>query len=139
MKKRIILFVCKYNRFRSKVAEAYFNSKNKDKKIIAKSLGIIGMNRALEKSERERNSYLKKKFGLKISQISRGVRVTDLVESDKIIVVANDVPKIIFDWPGWKNRVEVWEIPDVHDSNIKAVNKSVKAIMKNIDKKLLGR
>ena len=40
-KKTNILFVCKYNRFRSKIAEAYFNKINKNKLVSVKSAGII--------------------------------------------------------------------------------------------------
>jgi len=36
-----ILFVCKWNRFRSKLAEAYFKKVNKNKKIKVKSAGLI--------------------------------------------------------------------------------------------------
>jgi len=36
-----ILFVCKYNRFRSKTAEAFFNLLKHNKKIKAKSTGLI--------------------------------------------------------------------------------------------------
>ena len=35
-----ILFVCKYNRFRSQVAETIFNKLNKNPKIKAESLGL---------------------------------------------------------------------------------------------------
>jgi len=36
-----ILFVCKHNRFRSKVAEAFFNKLKKNKKIKAESAGLV--------------------------------------------------------------------------------------------------
>ena len=36
-----ILFVCRYNRFRSRTAEAYFKKINKNKKIKVKSAGIF--------------------------------------------------------------------------------------------------
>ena len=44
-----ILFVCKYNRFRSRVAEAYFKKINKNKNISVKSAGIIKGNLPLDK------------------------------------------------------------------------------------------
>ena len=36
-----ILFVCKHNVFRSKIAEAYFKKVNQNREINAKSAGII--------------------------------------------------------------------------------------------------
>ena len=36
-----ILFICRHNRFRSKIAEAYFNKINKNKNLIAKGAGIF--------------------------------------------------------------------------------------------------
>jgi len=36
-----IAFVCKYNRFRSQIAEAYFNKLNKNKSIKVYSAGVI--------------------------------------------------------------------------------------------------
>ena len=36
-----ILFVCRHNRFRSKVAEAIFNKLNKNKEIQIESAGLI--------------------------------------------------------------------------------------------------
>ena len=41
MKKTNILFVCKHNMFRSRVAEAYFKKINRNKNIVADSAGII--------------------------------------------------------------------------------------------------
>ena len=51
-----ILFICKYNAFRSKVAESYFNKMNKNKKIKAFSRGFI-MGGAPDKSQRQGHSF----------------------------------------------------------------------------------
>ena len=67
------------------------------------------------------------------------VNVKSLLWADKIIVVADDVPMPIFDSKKWKNKVEIWKIPDEEADNERNINKIVKAIMKkvnNLNKKL---
>ncbi len=107
-----ILFICKYNRFRSKFAEAYFKKINKNKNIKASSAGIIKMDLPLVSTEKQRNSYLNKKYNVSFNTSSRGISSKLLREQDKIIIVANDIPKIIFNGRAWKDKVEIWKIPD---------------------------
>ena len=128
-----ILFVCKYNRFRSKTAEVYFNKINRNKKISVASAGIIEVNKPLDSAEKRRNKYLLKKFGFKLKARSVSISVRTLLEADKIIVVANDVPKILFDSKKWKNKVEIWKIPDEDADNKRNINKIVGSIMKKVD------
>lgn len=128
-----ILFVCKYNRFRSKVAEAYFNKINRNKKIKAESAGIIEVNKPLSKSEFERNSYIKEKFGLVFNTKSRGINVKLLEKSDKLIVVANDIPKLVFNNPNDRRKLEQWNIKDEPAANKANINKIVKAILRKVD------
>lgn len=133
MKKKI-LFVCKYNRFRSKVAENYFKRINKKKGISVRSAGIIEVNRPLDAKEKNRNVYLKKKFGFVLSAKSVSIGVRSLMWADKIIVVADDVPKILFNSKKWKDKVEVWKIPDENADDKKNINKIVNSIIQRVDK-----
>ena len=51
-----ILFICRYNRFRSVIAEGFFKKYNKNKKHKAKSAGLIigtPMNREVKKVARD--------------------------------------------------------------------------------------
>lgn len=121
-----ILFVCKHNRFRSKVAEAYFKRINKNKNIQSASAGIfIGNPVAKQVIE------IGKKYGLKIDSISRGLREDYLNEFDLFIIVANNVPKFLF------NRAEkviVWKIEDTSQNDKKGIEKIMNQIFKKVDK-----
>lgn len=127
-----ILFVCKYNRFRSKIAEVYFKKINKNSKVNVKSRGIIEVNKPLDSLERKRNKYLKKKFGFVLYGKSLSVDVKSLLWADKVIIVADDVPDVLFNSKKWKNKVEVWKVPDEKADNERNINKSVGLIIKKV-------
>ena len=129
-----ILFVCKYNRFRSKVAENYFKKINTNKKTQVKSAGIIEVNRPLDFYERKRNLYLNKTFGFVLNSKSVSISVQSLLWADKIIVVADDVPMALFDSKKWKDKVEVWKVPDENADDERNINKIVKSIMSKVNK-----
>jgi len=115
-----ILFVCKFNRFRSKIAEAFFNKLNNNSKYFAKSAGII-------KGRTITNDILKpaKEFGLKIKSQPIGLSVELLMWADLIIITADDVPKTIFTNNfQYSKKVNVWKIHDVNG------NKMIKEIIK---------
>ena len=133
LKGRNILFVCKYNRFRSQVAESYFKKINKNKKVKVQSAGIIQIDRALTEGERARNKYLRKKHGLKIKKRSKGLRAMMLQEVDKVIVVANDVPKEIFTHWRWKDKIEIWKIKDEPGAELKKVETITNQIKKKVE------
>jgi len=128
-----ILFVCKYNRFRSQFAERYFKKINRNKRIKAESAGIIEVNKPLTPDEKERNKFIKERFGLKLRRRSRGVNAKLLESVDKIIVTADDVPKEIFSGRKWKEKVSVWKIKDEKAADKKNVNKLGKLIIKKVD------
>ena len=128
-----ILFVCKYNRFRSKVAEVYLKKVKGKKKIITKSRGIIEVNKPLDPLERKRNKYLKKKFGFVLYGKSVSVDVKSLLWADKIIIVADDIPAKIFNSKKWRKKVEVWKVPDEKADNVRNINKSVGIIIRRVD------
>ena len=128
-----ILFVCKYNRFRSKFAEACFNSVNKNGKFKAVSAGIIRMNGDLGLTMRKRVKYILDKYGVRMGRRSRGLSYKLLDKSDIVIVVADDIPKVIFNWPVWKDKIVYWNLPDVWVDDKRNVDKTIKSIMGKVD------
>ena len=126
-----ILFLCKYNAFRSKVAEAYFNKINKDKKNTAISRGFIIGGKA-DKSQRK----IARKFGAEIKGTQKCASLQDLIKADKIIVVANDVPEIMLNYQlvDLRKKVIRWKIKDEQKENEKNLEKIVKKIIKKVEK-----
>lgn len=118
-----ILFVCRYNRFRSKVAEAIFNHYNKDETIQAKSAGI---SRDVFKHYVAKNVH--KILGLKRIKITDdvGQKVNDYLIrwADKIIVVADNVNPTLFP----KDKVEVWLVKDCDETEEENVNDTINDI-----------
>lgn len=129
-----ILFICKYNRTRSKVAEAYFNKINKNKNIKVASAGVIK-----GRSTGEKDLILSRKFGLKIKKKTKPIKENDLRKGiDLLIIVANDVPASLF-----KNNVKkviVWKIKDgkyqkKYEDLYEQIIKKVDVLIKQLEKK----
>ena len=133
MKKKInILFVCRYNRFRSRVAEAYFKKINKNKNISVKSAGLIqGM--PLDKTQVTMASS--KKFGLDIRGKSQGLSSKLMIWQNTTIIVADDVPPQVFDRnKEYDKKVIVWKINDSKvDGDKEEARKIIKKIIKKVD------
>ncbi len=123
-----ILFVCKYNRFRSKVAEAFFNKFNKNPKNRAFSAGVfkgIPVSRNLIK--------ISKSFGLNIKKQTHGLSEKMLLDYDIIIIVADNVPPSIFStFRKLSKKLVVWKIPDADQNN----NGNILKVMNKIGKKV---
>ena len=104
MKKKV-LFICKYNVLRSKIAESYLKEINKN--INVKSAGIISGGKTSEDENRVLKNYgfiLDKKF----NPISKS-----LIEwADIIIIIANDIPAKIFRRKDVKKDIRQWKIKD---------------------------
>jgi len=121
-----ILFICRHNRFRSKVAEAIFNKLNKNKSIKAESAGIIKdipVSRNVRKVMREKKTKLK-------SIISRRFNADIIKRADIIVITADNVDKRIFKKSG--KKIIVWKISDVSQDNIAGIRKRVGMIKKRI-------
>lgn len=130
-----ILFVCKHNRFRSRVAEAYFNKVNKNKKMNAKACGLIQDYSPLDKTEVE----VAKQFGINIKGKPMGISSRLLNWQDCIIVVANDIKSTILDENRrFGKKVIYWQIPDENNGNRKNIEKIIKQITTKINV-FLGR
>ena len=126
-----IIFVCKYNAFRSKVAESYFNKINKNKKIKAVSRGFIdgGEADAIQKKVAQKsNAQIKGKFV--------SINLKEMIKSDLIIIVANDISKIMFNYQlkPIKKKVVIWGIQDEQKMNEKNIRKIVESIKKKVEK-----
>ncbi len=111
MKKTRILFVCKHNKFRSKIAEIYFKMINKNKNIIATSAGLIKGD-----LDRKKEVFVAKEFGIQLKGKPQGLSIDLIRKQNMIIIVANDVPKNTFDRKEYINfkttKIIVWKIPD---------------------------
>ncbi len=126
-----VLFVCKNNMFRSKVAEAFFN-KLSVKKNKARSAGIIG------NQGRDYNKNVAKEYGVICMGSPTQINHNDLVWADFVIICASNIPKTIL-------RIETnnihfhyklikWNVPDVYDHDKKKIDKTLKILWKKVNK-----
>jgi protein-tyrosine-phosphatase len=122
MKIKKILFVCKHNRFRSKVAEAAFNKYNKNRNIKAVSGGLF-----TGKPPEKNVIDIGEKYGLKINNQSKPIKDEDFRSLDLVVIVANNVPASLF--KGKVKKVIVWKIPDTTQDNKKRIEEITKQII----------
>jgi protein-tyrosine-phosphatase len=116
-----ILFVCKHNRFRSKVAEAIFNKLNKNKKVTAESAGMIVFDN--ENFVEDSVKKIMKEKGYDIGGESRQVTRKLVSKFDVLIVVANNLGKEFFS--DFKGKLIQWEIDDAHKDDLKKIARIV--------------
>ncbi|MFA5838368.1 MAG: hypothetical protein WC849_00275 [Candidatus Paceibacterota bacterium] len=123
-----LLFICKYNRFRSKIAEGYFKKINKNKKIKVKSAGLIkGTSLSPEKIK------IAKELGVSMKGKPNGLSIELLIQQNIIVIVADDVPKKIFNNFGLNRQIIQWNIKDVKKNNPKEITDIIKKIKLKID------
>ncbi len=122
-----ILFICKYNRFRSRVAEAYFKKINKNKNITSASAGLIIGSPV---NDFQKNTV--RRFGLDISRRPKPLSSKLLKEQNLIIIVANDVPKETFN--KFKAKTIAWKIPDAKVNKEEIIVKIIKPILRKVEK-----
>lgn len=124
-----ILFVCRYNRFRSRIAEAYFKKINKNRNINVRSAGLFkGMPLSPETIKNA------KRFGLDIIGRVNGLSSSVIKNQNIIVVVADDVPSQVFDKSRkMGKRVLLWNIKDANYKNQKSVEKVIKKIIKKVN------
>jgi protein-tyrosine-phosphatase len=128
-----ILFICKYNAFRSRIAEEYFNKINKNKTIKAISRGFIyGGDADIEQQE-----MAKEFLGVNIAKRNPlQITIEDIKTSDMIIVVANDIPRIMFDYKSYKfiKKVRFWKIKDEQYKDKKNIKHIIFSIKERVEK-----
>lgn len=133
-KMKNILFVCKHNRFRSRIAEEYFKKINSNKNINVDSAGIIMSNSPLEKLQVK----VSEDFGIKLKVKSKVLSVDLIKKQDLIIIVADDVPKILFNNKDYidfkKTKIIRWKISDdPGGTNYNKMRKIIKKIIKRVN------
>ena len=126
-KKMKILFICKYNRFRSQVAERYFRKINKNKSIKSYSAGVI-KGTFIAKSVKD----IGKKLGINLSGKPKGINEKLLKDVDLLVITANDVPKQLFEKK--TRKVIKWNIPDTSQDDLCNIERISRMIMKKVDK-----
>lgn len=123
-----ILFICKYNCFRSKVAEAYFKKINKNRNIKAKSAGLI---KGMCVSPKTISAVKELKISLK--NPPRGLSSKLLVWQNMMVIVADNVPPGIFLNKKFGKPITVWKIKDTSKNKRENIKKITRKIMKRVD------
>lgn len=125
-----LLFICKYNRFRSKIAEDYFNQKCTHLKIHAKSAGIIKGSYPLDQMQVKTC----RKLGISLKGKPEGISTELLKWQDAIVIVADDVPQELFeDNLKYGKNLFVWTIPDAQSNSEEEIAGIVTEIKKQSD------
>jgi len=107
-----ILFVCKYNRFRSKIAEAAFKKLNRNKKLHVRSAGLI---KGFPSGKQITNEA--REFGLRIKDSTQPMSEELFRWADIIVNVADDVHPSSFSQPiKHGKKVIHWNIEDQNDT-----------------------
>jgi protein-tyrosine-phosphatase len=123
-----LLFVCRYNRFRSVMAEAFFKKYNTNPSIHVRSAAPI-------RGGPQRESIIKaaKEFNLTIKRSPSGLTAPLMRWQDVTVVVADDVPAALFD----KNkklgkRVIAWNIRDAQKDTVEERIRITRIIKKKV-------
>ncbi len=128
-----ILFICKYNAFRSRIAEEYFRKINRNPKIKTASRGfIMGGN-----SDADQRGIAKNLLGVNIAKRKpMPITLQKLKEADLIVVVANDIPVIMFNYTlvNLTKKILIWKIKDEQKRNKNNIKNIVLQIKKKVEK-----
>lgn len=125
-----ILFICRFNRFRSVLAEGLFKKLNKNKKHKAKSAGLIKGSQ-IDKNTKQIAKDLKIKIKAKPQTLSSKI----LAWQDMIVIIADNVSLDLFEHQKYIKKMKVYKIHDAKsDYHAKAVAKKVeRAITEFVD------
>lgn len=123
-----ILFLCKHNRFRSKVAEAIFNKISK--KGGAESRGVIIDKLRLYIADNVKK--VMKEKGYLIRGKPKKLDITEINNYDVIVIVANNIDKRILN--NFKGKLIVWEIPDADESELEKITSIINEIESKVKK-----
>jgi protein-tyrosine-phosphatase len=128
-----ILFICKFNRFRSQAAESYFNQINKNPNYTASSAGFI---LPLGLTLMENQVKVAKEQGVDMKGIPKSLTAKMLQDSDIYVIVADDIPRKMLNAKKYNKTMYVWKIPDAHHDDNQAIANSVNRIKKKIEQLL---
>ena len=126
-----ILFVCKHNRFRSKVAETMFNYLTKSKNLKAESAGLV-MDDAHPYVEPIVLKLVNKRGYEMKNSLPRQLDRRILGKFDLLIIVANNINPVFFH--DFKRKIFHWKISDCDCSDAKCIKKSIDEIEVNVKK-----
>ena len=132
---KLILFVCKHNRFRSKVAEAFFKKYNKNSKYEGHSAGLIPGHYPLDKTQRE----VAKEFGISLSGKPKPITTDLLRKMHTMVIVADNVPSEIFNNKKYHRNELFWNIEDDYsgkDEDIKKIIEKIETRVKDFVRSL---
>lgn len=124
-----ILFICRHNVFRSRVAEEYMKKISKHE---ISSGGIIKFSGNMPRLQQE----VCREFGLILPNQSKTLELENLREQDLIIIVADDVSREVFEHPEYNlKEVRKWEIKDVptDNSNKENIRYVVAEVIKRVE------
>ena len=125
-----ILFICKHNIFRSRIAEEY--AKRVTNHIVS-SAGLITSHNNMSDFQNK----VCKQMGLNIPNESKPINVEELQKQDLVIIVANDISKTIFMNPIYNlsGKIKKWNIKDADlNSNKNNIINIINQIKKRVDK-----
>ncbi|MBI5803220.1 hypothetical protein HY448_00860 [Candidatus Pacearchaeota archaeon] len=128
-----LIFVCKHNVFRSRVAEAYFKKINKNPRIKVISRGIIMGG----EPDYQQARISKDVLGIDINKRKPiPLKIPEMVDADLIVVVANDIPKVVFDYQlaPIEEKVVIWNVKDEQLGNKKNIKNILLLIKRKVDK-----
>ena len=121
--------------FRSQVSKAYFNKINRNKNIKADSAGVIEGYLPLN----EQQVSVARKLGIKLKGNPKGLSINLIKKQNLIIIVADDVPKSLFNCKEYidfkTTKIIKWKVTDVFNDDIDFKEK-IKEIIENIIKKV---
>jgi len=130
---RRILFICKFNRYRSNVALALFNKYNKNKKIQAKASGIVKGPPVLKKMQK-----VARKFGVSLKENPKSLSEKDYAWADLVIIIGRDIPSVVFSYvEGIPRKVIVWKLRDVEQFDLNYHEKTTR-LTKEIEQRILN-
>lgn len=126
-----ILFVCKHNVFRSRIAEDYFLQRTSEHNVT--SAGVFPYHGP-------RSSKLVetvKKHGIDLTRKQAEPITCDLLrEQDLVVIVADDVPLSLFTnkFYGLIGKIGFFDIADVRDaSNEEEIERVIAEVKQNVD------
>ena len=126
-----VLFICKYNRFRSKIAEIFFKRYNRNKLYEAKSAGIIKGRYPLD----EREVGAAREMGINLKGRPQGLSSDLLIWQDIVIVVADDVPVELFKRnKKHGKKLIIWKVPDFKHGKKQEIKRIINLIEGNVIK-----
>lgn len=134
MNKKIVLFVCKHNMFRSKIAEAFFNKFNTNKNYSCLSAGLIPGNYPLDKLQIE----IAKEFGIKLAGKPKPITTDLLRKINTMVIVADNVASDIFNNNKYGRKEIEWKIEDDNHGNIEEIRMIITKIKDRVVKFIRG-